>query len=78
MAEYSPPMTAPLVNYLEYSGTTAATDRILAGDIHKMEGINPYTEAYLEQLQTVENQLPAQAHPVDFARYQKGVKDLRE
>eukprot|EP00957_Ditylum_brightwellii_P188825 14373147-Ditylum_brightwellii.AAC.1 len=67
MAEYSLPMTAPLVNYLEYSGTAAATDRILARDIPKIEGIDPYTEAYLQQLRTVENQLPAQAHPVDFA-----------
>eukprot|EP00957_Ditylum_brightwellii_P203235 15333816-Ditylum_brightwellii.AAC.1 len=37
MAEYSPPMTALLVNYLEYSRTTAATDRILARDIPRME-----------------------------------------
>eukprot|EP00957_Ditylum_brightwellii_P181836 13852542-Ditylum_brightwellii.AAC.1 len=55
MAEYSPPMTALLVNYLKCSGTTAATDRILAGDIPKMEGIDPYTEAYLQQLRIVDN-----------------------
>eukprot|EP00957_Ditylum_brightwellii_P171016 13018455-Ditylum_brightwellii.AAC.1 len=78
MAEYSSPMTAWLVNYLEYSGTTVAADRIFAGDIPKVEGIDLYTEAYLQQLQTVENQLPAQSHPVDFARYQKEVKDLGE
>eukprot|EP00957_Ditylum_brightwellii_P013422 1013617-Ditylum_brightwellii.AAC.1 len=78
MAEDSPPMTAPLMNYLKYSGTAATAERILAGDIPKMEGINLYTEAYLQQLPTVENQPPAQAQPVDFARYQKEVKDLRE
>eukprot|EP00957_Ditylum_brightwellii_P036807 2787651-Ditylum_brightwellii.AAC.1 len=55
MLEKSPPMTEPLVDLLGYSGIT-----------EKADGIDEYTQLYLEQLRAVDGCLPQPAEPVPF------------
>eukprot|EP00957_Ditylum_brightwellii_P093160 7092939-Ditylum_brightwellii.AAC.1 len=50
MSEESPPMTAPRVYDLQYNGITQYGDDLLLGTAPDRAEIDPYTQAYLDQL----------------------------
>eukprot|EP00957_Ditylum_brightwellii_P131230 10008906-Ditylum_brightwellii.AAC.1 len=78
MSEKSPTMVTPLVHYLEYSGATDDTDKMLAGNVWTLSGIGEYIQAYLYQLQYIEGHVPEPAKPILFPTYIGEVKRLRE
>eukprot|EP00957_Ditylum_brightwellii_P106179 8100221-Ditylum_brightwellii.AAC.1 len=54
MSEKSPAMITTLVHYLKYSGATDDTDKMLAGDVWTVSGVDEYMQAYIDQLWYVE------------------------
>eukprot|EP00957_Ditylum_brightwellii_P151996 11574559-Ditylum_brightwellii.AAC.2 len=73
LSEVSPPMVEPLVNLLEYSG-----DQVLPGESPQIEGINEYTQLYLDQLVPINGFLPDDSQPIKFPDYISEVKKLQE
>eukprot|EP00957_Ditylum_brightwellii_P100130 7630682-Ditylum_brightwellii.AAC.1 len=69
MSEETPPMVSPFVDYLGYTGITDDADMILQGTAEKLDGIDEYTQAYLEQLRAVDGVLEDTAQPVPFSQY---------
>eukprot|EP00957_Ditylum_brightwellii_P114493 8729893-Ditylum_brightwellii.AAC.1 len=69
MSEETPPMVSPLVDYLGYTGITDYADKILQGTAEKLDGINEYTQAYLDQLRAVDRVLEDTVQPVPFSQY---------
>eukprot|EP00957_Ditylum_brightwellii_P038519 2911275-Ditylum_brightwellii.AAC.1 len=78
VSEKSPAIVTPLVHYLENSGVTDDTNKLLTGNIWKVPGIDEYTQAYLDQLWYVEGHAPEPATPILFPTYIGEVKRLRE
>eukprot|EP00957_Ditylum_brightwellii_P042457 3215157-Ditylum_brightwellii.AAC.1 len=71
-------MTEPLVDLLGYSGITKKADQILLGTAPPIDGIDEYTQLYLDQLRAVDWYLPQPAEPVPFPQHLGEVKRLRE
>eukprot|EP00957_Ditylum_brightwellii_P171350 13044174-Ditylum_brightwellii.AAC.1 len=78
MSEKSPPMMEPLVDLLGYSGLTEKADQILFGTAPPIDGIDEYTQLYLDQLRAVDGCLLEPAEPVPFPHYLGELKRLRE
>eukprot|EP00957_Ditylum_brightwellii_P085224 6481110-Ditylum_brightwellii.AAC.1 len=76
LSEGSPPMVEPLVNLLQYSGTTAFTNQVLLGEAPQIEGVNEYTQLYLDQLVSINGLLPNDPQPIKFTDYISEVKKL--
>eukprot|EP00957_Ditylum_brightwellii_P062096 4712701-Ditylum_brightwellii.AAC.1 len=68
MSEDTPPMVAPLVDLLGYSGITEKAGQILLGTLPPIAGIDEYTQLYIDQLRAVEGYLPETAKPASFSQ----------
>jgi hypothetical protein len=71
-------MVEPLVNFLQYSGTTAFTNQVLLGEAPQFKGIDEYTQLYLDQLVSINRLLPNDPQPIKFPDYISEVKKLWE
>eukprot|EP00957_Ditylum_brightwellii_P007531 569619-Ditylum_brightwellii.AAC.1 len=71
-------MIFPLVQDLEYLGINEAVDDILLGKFQPNGFIAEYTQAYLDQLVSVNGILPEDASPIPFPMYIKEVNNLRK
>eukprot|EP00957_Ditylum_brightwellii_P070301 5340783-Ditylum_brightwellii.AAC.1 len=71
-------MTEPLVNFIEYSGIAEETDKLMAGNGTQIQGIDDYTQVYLDQLRYIEGHTPEPSTPSTFTKYLGEVKRLHE
>eukprot|EP00957_Ditylum_brightwellii_P187672 14290676-Ditylum_brightwellii.AAC.1 len=78
LSEGSSPMVEPLVNLLQYSGTTTFTNQVLLVEAPQIKGIHEYTQLYLDQLVSIKGLLPDDPQPIKFPDYISEVKKLRE
>eukprot|EP00957_Ditylum_brightwellii_P090470 6889541-Ditylum_brightwellii.AAC.1 len=76
LSEGFPPMVEPLVNLLQYSGTTTFTNEVLLGEAPQIKGINEYTQLYLDQLVSINGLLPDDPQQTKFPDYISEVKKL--
>eukprot|EP00957_Ditylum_brightwellii_P068913 5230774-Ditylum_brightwellii.AAC.1 len=78
MSEETPPMTSPLVDHLGYTGITDYADEILQGTAQHLDGVDKYTQLYLDQFFAVDGIVETKAKPVPFSQYKNKVRRLRE
>eukprot|EP00957_Ditylum_brightwellii_P191693 14593605-Ditylum_brightwellii.AAC.1 len=63
MSKNIAPMQPPLIFDLKYNGLNSLGNDILMGRIPNITNIDPETQAYLDQLRTIDRTLPKKAQP---------------